>query len=94
MKDYLQKWGVNYKESFAPVAKASTVRVILALAAVFNLDIEQIDVKSAFLNGIFSEEKSVYVEPPDGYQLLGKDIKGKCCKLLKGLYGLKHSARL
>lgn len=93
-KGYLQRWGVDYEESFAPVAKAATVRVVLALTTVFDLDIEQIDVKTAFLNGILPDNESVYVEAPVGYQLLGKDTEGKCCKLLKGLYGLKQSARL
>lgn len=89
-KGFLQKWGVDYEESFAPVAKASTVRVILALAAIYDLDIEQIDVKTAFLNGILPEEETVYVKIPDGYQSLrNEDTEGKCCKLLMRLYGLK-----
>ena len=51
--------------------------------------------KSAFLNGILLKEETIYVKAPNGYQsLLDKDIKGKCYKLLKGLYGLKQSARL
>jgi Na+/serine symporter len=49
------------------VAKASIVRTVLTLAAVFDLDIKQINVKSAFLNGILSNKESVYVEPPEGY---------------------------
>jgi len=93
-KGFLQRWGIDYEESFAPVAKVATVRVVLALATIFDFDLDQIDVKTAFLNGILPDNESVYVEAPVGYHLLDVDTKGRCCKLLKGLYGLKQSARL
>ena len=66
MKGYEQRYGIGFKETFAPVVNSRTVRVLLALAATLDLEIHQMDIKTAFLNGELEEE--VYMEPPEGFQ--------------------------
>ena len=71
-KGFGQKEGVDFDEVFAPVSKYSTLRALMAVAAVKGLEVHQLDIKTAFLNGILQEE--VYVEQPAGYQEGGSDI--------------------
>ena len=88
-KGYTQTFGVDYQETFAPVAKMNTVRVLISLAANFGWDLQQFDVKNAFLHGDLEEE--IYMEIPPGF---GNDLdKNKVCRLKKALYGLKQSPR-
>ena len=88
-KGYVQKFGVDYEEVFAPVARLDTVRVLLALAANQGWKVHHLDVKSAFLHGELEEE--VYVSQPKGYIVKGKE---QCVlKLSKALYGLKQAPR-
>lgn len=89
-KGYTQKYGVDYQETFAPVAKLDTVRVLISLAANRDWPLKQFDVKNAFLNGNLEEE--VYMELPPGVKL-GSSTKNKVCRLRKSLYGLKQSPR-
>jgi hypothetical protein len=96
VKGYEQRYGIDYDQTFAGVAKPSTWRIIFALAAIYGWDIEQMDVKSAFLHGIIDEE--VFVELPECWELF-QDILGitdprVILLLLKALYGLKQSPRL
>lgn len=88
-KGYKQKQGVDYEEVFAPVARLETIRMIIAIAAQYKWSIHQMDVKSAFLNGLLEEE--VYVEQPEGYVVKGQE--GKVLRLRKALYGLKQAPR-
>lgn len=67
-KGYPQKEGIDYIENFAPVAKISTIRTIIALAAHFKLSLHQMDVKNAFLNGEIDEE--IYMTQPQGFERL------------------------
>ncbi|VVA38884.1 PREDICTED: Retrovirus-related Pol poly from, partial [Prunus dulcis] len=83
-KGYSQKPGIDYNETFAPVARLDTIRTLIALAAQKEWNLFQLDVKSAFLNGILKEE--VYVEQPQGYVQESKETK--VFKLNKALYGL------
>jgi hypothetical protein len=87
-KGFNQRPGIDYDETFAPVAKFNSIRVILALAAKLDLEIHQLDIKTAFLNGDLDEE--IYMKLPDG--LTSKP--GIVCKLKKTLYGLKQSPRM
>jgi hypothetical protein len=65
-KGFTQVEGVNYTETFAPITKFSTIRILLALAAQLDMEIHQMDVKSAFLNGELEEE--IYLEMPPGFR--------------------------
>ena len=88
-KGFTQTYGVDYSETFAPVAKMNTVRVILSLAANYNWNLQQFDVKNAFLHG--EREEEIYMDVPPGYR---EDMTANAvCRLKKALYGLKQSPR-
>lgn len=85
-----QEYGVDYVETFAPVARLSSIRAVLALVAHHDWELHQMDVRSAYLNGDLDEE--IYMKQPTGYVEEGKE---SCvCRLKKGLYGLKQAGRL
>ena len=86
-KGFTQRKGIDFQETFAPVIRYDSVRILLAVAAHRNMTLTQFDVKTAFLNGEITEE--IYMSQPEGYD----DGSGKVCRLLKGLYGLKQSPR-
>ena len=88
-KGYAQKYGVDYDESFSLVARMDTIRVVLAIATQNECPVYQMDVKSAFLNGIL--EEGVYVDQPPCYNVKGHE--DKVFKLKKALYGLKQAPR-
>ena len=89
-KGFLQKFGIDYDETFAPVAKFTSIRIVLSLAAKYGLKLHQMDVKTAFLNGELDED--IYMEQPDGY--VDEDHPDYVCKLKRSLYGLKQSPRM
>ncbi|KAG7303823.1 hypothetical protein JYU34_010719 [Plutella xylostella] len=88
-KGYTQKYGLDYDETFSPVIRHSTLRSLFAVAAEFEMDINHLDVKTAFLNGDLKE--NVYMEQPEGFQVKGSE--GKVYKLNKAIYGLKQASR-
>ncbi|KAM5569751.1 hypothetical protein ABKV19_016986 [Rosa sericea] len=88
-KGYSQQPGVDFHETYAPVARLDTIRALIALAAQKNWSLYQLDVKSAFLNGVLNEE--VYVEQPQGFVI--ENEEQKVYKLKKALYGLKQAPR-
>ena len=85
-KGYSQKEGIDYSEIFSPVVRHTSIRVLLSIVAAQDLELEQMDVKTAFLHGHL--EESIYMEQPQGFREPGS--KEKVCLLKKSLYGLKQ----
>ncbi|GKB74653.1 copia protein [Tanacetum coccineum] len=88
-KGYRQEEGIDFKESFAPVARIEAIRFFIAYAAQTNMTVFQMDVKNNFLNGILKEE--VYMSQPEGF--LDADHLTHVFRLKKALYGLKQASR-
>ena len=87
-KGYRQRYGIDYNETFSPVAMLKSIRIMLALAAYFDYEIWQMDVRTAFLNGELEEE--VYMMQPEGFASIDES---KVCKLNRSIYGLKQVSR-
>jgi hypothetical protein len=87
-KGFTQIPDINYDETFSPVARFESLRLLLVLAALENWEIHQMDVKSAFLNGVLNEE--IYMEQPQGFITAGQE--NKVCRLKKAIYGLKQAS--
>ena len=88
-RGFSQKEGIDYDEKFAPVDRYTSIRTIIAIASTMGWKLHQMDVKTAFLNGVIEEE--VYIEQPEGFIVHEKD--SHVCKLKKTLYGLKQAPR-
>ncbi len=88
-KGFTQVPGIDFDETFSPVARFESLRLLLALAALEDWHIHQMDVKSAFLNGVLEEE--IYMEQPQGFVIAGQETR--VCRLKKALYGLKQASR-
>jgi hypothetical protein len=86
---FSQKEGIDYEETFSPVARYTSIRTIIALAAKMKWKLHQMDVKTTFLNGVIEEE--VYIEKPQGFEV--EDMRSHVCRLKKALYGLKQAPR-
>lgn len=87
VKGYLQRANVDYGETYAPVARMPTIRMLLSVGMKYDLEIHHMDVKTAFLNGFIQED--IYLKVPDGIEV----PPGHVLKLEKSLYGLKQSPR-
>ncbi|GKA42202.1 retrotransposon protein, putative, ty1-copia subclass, partial [Tanacetum coccineum] len=88
-KGFTQTYGVDYEETFSPVADIRAIRILIAIAAYYDYEIWQMDVKTAFLNGHLSEE--VYMEQPEGF--VNPKYPNHVCKLKRSIYGLKQASR-
>ncbi|KAI3505809.1 hypothetical protein L1887_28094 [Cichorium endivia] len=88
-KGYTQTQGINYEETFSPVAMIKSIRILFAIAAFYDYEIWQMDVKTAFLNGKLSED--VYMTQPEGF--IQSKYPNRVCKLVKSIYGLKQASR-
>jgi hypothetical protein len=88
-KVFTQREGIDYTETFSPISKKDSFRIVMALEAHHDLELHQMDVKTAFLNGDL--EESVYMAQPEGFAIEGKEHMG--CRLNKSIYGLKQASR-
>ena len=89
-KGYSQVSGIDFGDIFSPVAKVTSIRLVLSIATDFDFEVEQMDVKTTFLHGDLEEE--IYMKQPEGFAVKGK--KELVCKLKKSLYGSKQSPRM
>src|SRR6266536_2382456 len=88
-KDFRQVQGVDYDETFSPVAMLKSVRIMLAIAAFYDYEIWQMDVKTTFFNGFLKEE--LYMMQPEGF--VDPKNADKVCKLQHSIYGLVQESR-
>ncbi|KAM1133510.1 hypothetical protein ACFX19_043460 [Malus domestica] len=88
-KGFTQREGIDYNETFSPVSTKDSMRIILALTSHFDLELHQMDVKTAFLNGELEED--IYMQQAPGFVERGKETM--VCKLNKSIYGLKQASR-
>ncbi|GJX16751.1 putative reverse transcriptase domain-containing protein [Tanacetum coccineum] len=88
-KGSTQTYGVDYEETFSPVADIKAIRILIAIAAYYDYDIWQMDVKTAFLNGRLNED--VYMVQPEGF--VNPKHPRRVCKLQRSIYGLKQASR-
>ena len=86
MKGFTQVFGIDYENTFSPVVRFETLRLLLSLAALHDWEIEALDVKTTFLFGELDEE--IYMEQPEGFIEKGKEKK--VCRLGKAIYGRLH----
>ncbi|KAK9208458.1 hypothetical protein WN944_000814 [Citrus x changshan-huyou] len=89
-KGFAQKEGIDYNEVFSPVVKHTSIRILLALVAEYELELAQLDIKTAFLHGDLEEE--TYMIQSCGFRVAGKE--NRVCRLSKSLYGLKLILRM
>ncbi|CAM6087062.1 unnamed protein product [Calypogeia fissa] len=88
-KGYTQCKGLDYTEIFSPIVKLATIRVLFAIVAFYDLELDQMDVLTAFLHGLLDVE--IYMAQPEGF--ITKEAGHMVCLLLHSLYGLKQSPR-
>ena len=90
-RGFSQKDGIDYDETFAPVISFTSLRVLLSLAAEFNMELAQVDIDTAYLYGDI--DKELYLAQPEGFEKIGKHGEQLVCRLRKSIYGLKQSGR-
>jgi hypothetical protein len=83
--------GIDYFDTFAPIAKLASIRAALAMAAAEDMELHQIDIKGAYLNGELTAHEIISMQQPTGYHT--PNSSGKVCHLCKTLYGLKQSGQ-
>ncbi|KAL0313415.1 UNVERIFIED_CONTAM: Retrovirus-related Pol polyprotein from transposon RE2 [Sesamum radiatum] len=88
-KGYTQRPGVDFEETYSPVAMAKSIQILLPIAAWYDYEIWQMDVKTAFLNGFVEEE--IFMDQPKGFTTVGEEQK--VCRLRRSIYDLKQAFR-
>ncbi|KAL0458338.1 UNVERIFIED_CONTAM: hypothetical protein Slati_0461000 [Sesamum latifolium] len=86
-RGYTQRPRIDFEETYSPVAMAKFIRILLAIAAWYDYEIWQMDVKTAFPNGFVEEE--IYMDQPEGFTTVGE--QQKVCRLQRSIYGLKQA---
>ncbi|CAM8934474.1 unnamed protein product [Rhodiola kirilowii] len=89
LKGFQQKYGIDYTNVFTPVVKMTTIQLVLSMVAAEDLELQQLDVKTAFLHGDLEEE--IYMKQQEGYLSEGNELL--VCKLKMSLYDLKQAPR-
>ena len=89
VKGYTQKEGIDYEETFSPIAMLKSIRILLSIAAHYDYEIWKMDVKTAFLNG--NLDKEIYMMQPKGF--ITKNQEHMVCKLKRSIYGLNQASR-
>jgi Reverse transcriptase (RNA-dependent DNA polymerase)/gag-polypeptide of LTR copia-type/Integrase core domain/GAG-pre-integrase domain/Domain of unknown function (DUF4219) len=90
-RGFSQIYGIDYLDTYAPVVKLASIRILLAIAAIYGLEIHQMDVVTAFLAGDLEEE--IFMEQPEGFEIGSKE-DDLVCRLRKSIYGLKQAPRV
>ena len=88
-KGYQQNESLDLFDTYSPVTRITSIRMLIAIAAIHNFEIHQMDVKTTFLNGDLDEE--IYMEQPEGFVVKGQEKK--VCRLIKSLYELKQALK-
>ncbi|KAL0440256.1 UNVERIFIED_CONTAM: Retrovirus-related Pol polyprotein from transposon RE2 [Sesamum latifolium] len=88
-KGYTQRPGVDFEETYSPVAMTKSIQILLAIAAWYDYKIWQMNVKTAFLNSFVEEE--IYMDQPEGFTTVGEEQN--VCRLQRSIYGLKQASR-
>jgi len=93
-KGFMQRKGESYDETYAPTASKESIKILLAIAAMYGLPTVHIDVSTAFLNGVLPEEDVLYVRIPDGFGISETSPTKRYCRVLKAIYGTKQASRI
>ncbi|GKA83208.1 putative RNA-directed DNA polymerase [Tanacetum coccineum] len=88
-KGYIELYGIDYEETFSPVADISAIRILISITAYYDYEIWQMDIKTTFLNGYL--DKDIYMVQPEGF--VDPNHPRKVCKLKRSIYGLKQASR-
>jgi hypothetical protein len=91
-KGYAQRYGIDYDKTTSPTTRLESFRIILHIAASLGWDLQQIDIKTAFLHGVLPEEETMFMEQPSGFEVPGKE--DWVMKLTKSIYGMKQASRV
>ena len=89
-KGFAQRYGINYDKTTAPTVRLESFQTILHFAATFNWDLQQFDIKTAFLHGVLPEDETMFMEQPPGFEAPGKE--DWVMRLMKSIYGMKQAS--
>ncbi len=91
-KGYAQRWGIDYDKTTAPTVRLESFRSILHIGTTLDWDLQHFDIKTAFLHGILPEDKTMFMEQPQGFEEPGKE--DWVMRLMKSIYGMKQASQI